>query len=142
MTAASSGAKSPAAHGEQVVGDVLLEPVLARAAGRQGVARAVPQRAIARVSEVRYSLNWLPSGVERDELHVVAGGLAGARADQAVGARQLDRQEVADREVDRRAAPVLPTGLTIDVVVVGAAADDAVVEVDVVGAVRVLRGEA
>ena len=39
---------------------------------------------------------------ERDQLDVVAGGLAGPRADQAVRARQLERQEVADLQVDRR----------------------------------------
>ena len=42
------------------------------------------------------------SGRERDQLDVVADRLAGARADQAIGADQLDRQEVADLEVDRR----------------------------------------
>ena len=52
-------------------------------------------------------------GRERDELDVVPGRLAGSGPDQAVRAREPDRLEVADGKIDRWAAPVLPTGLTI-----------------------------
>ena len=98
---------------QQVVGDVLLEPVLARRRRRAGRCTAVPHVAIARASEVSIELELAAVRRERDQLHVVAGRLPGARADQAVGARQLERQEVADLQVDRGRAPVLPTGLTI-----------------------------
>ena len=73
----------------------------------------------------------------------MADGLAGARADQAVRARQLDRLE-GSRPTARSTdglAPVLPTGLTIAWSYATPPSDDAVVEVDVVRAVRVLRGD-
>jgi hypothetical protein len=52
---------------QEVVGDVLLEAVLA-AAARGKTVHGVPQRAIARARDVSYSLNWLASGASEISL--------------------------------------------------------------------------
>ena len=76
-------------------------------------------------------------GGQRDELDVVADRLAGARREEAVPAGQLDRQEVAHGEVDRRAGPGLADRAHDRVVVDDVAVDHAVVEVHVVRPVEV-----
>ncbi len=124
----------------QVVCDVLLEPVLARASGRQAGARRPALCDGARERRV-VQLELGRVGRERDQLDVVTDRLSDPRPDEPVHALQLDRLEVADLEVDRRAGARLPDRAHDGVVVLHTAAVLAVVEVDVVRAIRILSGE-
>ena len=101
---------------QEVVGDVLLETVLAGAARGEAVARGAAAGDRPRQRRV-VQLELARVGGERDELDVVPDRLAGARADEAVPAGQLDRQEVAHGEVDRCARPGLADGAHDRVVV-------------------------
>ena len=144
MIRASSGAKSAAIDGRQVLGDVLLELFSPAAPAGSALQAAVAQVAMTRSTEVKYSLNDERSGARVIELGVEAGGLAGARADEAVRPAELDLLEVARRRGS--SAAWLPSFAAADAhqddVVVGRRRRRRrVVDVDVVEAVGVLRGE-
>jgi hypothetical protein len=127
--------------GRQVVGDVLLQVVLAVAAGRQGRAGVGPAGGVRPGHRGEVQLEAGQVGVEVDQLHVEARALAGPGADQAVGAVQPDLLEAALVQGRRGLAGVLGGGrrdqqhAVVGTLVVG----QGVVDVDVVDPVGVER---
>ena len=129
--------------GRQVVGDVLLQRVLARPAGRQGRAGVGPAGGVGPGHRGEVDLEVGQVAGQVGQLHVEAGALAGPGADQAVGAAQLDLLEPALAQGGRGLAGVLAGGRRDQQhAVVGAPVVGPGVEhVDVVDPVGVGRGE-
>jgi hypothetical protein len=96
--------------GRQVVGDVLLQPVLAVPAGRQGRAGVRPAGGAGPGHRGEVDLEVREVGGQVDELHVEAGALTGPSPDQAVRAAQLDLLEPAPAQGGRGLAGVLAGG--------------------------------
>ena len=129
--------------GRQVVGDVLLQPVLARPAGRQGRAGVGRAGGVGPGHRGEVDLEARQVGGQVGQLHVEARALAGPGADQSVGAAQLDLLEPALAQGGRGLAGVLAGGLWDQqhAVVCPPVVGPGVEHVDVVDPVGVLRGE-
>ena len=94
--------------GRQVVGDVLLQRVLAGPAGRQGRAGVGPAGGVGPGHRGEVDLEARQVAGQVGQLHVEARALARPGADQAVGAAQLDLLEPALAQGGRGLAASLP----------------------------------